>query len=72
MAYRVCKSTGVIHAHGEGFKKVCVRSTKIHAGNYEDVRSKAEAEALIRESKKPPRYCQHCDFRDALQQEADR
>lgn len=72
MGYRVCKSTGVIHACGEDFKKVCIHSKRIQAGNYEDFRSKSEAEALIREKKKKPKYCKHCDFRDALQQEADR
>lgn len=72
MGYRVCKSTGVIHACGDNFKKVCVRSQQIQLGNYEDFRSKSEAELSIREKKKTPRYCKHCDFRDALQQEANR
>lgn len=72
MGYRVCKSSGVIHAYGDGFKKVCARSKKITPRNYEDCRTKDEAEAIVRATHKPPRYCKHCDFRDALQQEANR
>ena len=72
MGYRVCKSTGVIHACGEHFKRVCTRSRRIQLGNYEDFRGKNEAELAVREMKKVPRYCKHCDFRDALQQEANR
>lgn len=72
MGYRVCKSTGVIHACGDEFKKVCARSKRIQEGNYEDCRSKDEAEAIAKEHKKPPRYCKFCAFREALQQEADR
>lgn len=40
MGYRVCKSTGVIHACGNDFKKVCIRSRNITPGNYEDCRTK--------------------------------
>lgn len=72
MGYRLCKSTGVIHAAGKDFKKICKRSQNIKPDNYKDFLTKAEAEAVARASKKVPRYCQHCDFRDALQQEADR
>lgn len=71
MGYRVCKSTGVIHAFGENFKKVCGNSKSIKEGNYETCRSKAEAEMVARENGNPPRYCKHCDFRDALQEEAN-
>lgn len=72
MGYRVCKSTGVIHACGENCKKACVQSQKINVKNYADYRTNAEAEAAVRETKKPPRYCKRCDFRDALQEEANR
>lgn len=72
MGYRVCKSTGVIHAHGDDCKKVCIHSRNMKSSNYEDCRSKDEAEAIAREHKKPPRYCKHCGFRDALQGEAER
>lgn len=72
MGYRVCKSTGVIHACGRDFKKVCVRSQGICEKNYADYLTKSEAEAAIRKAKKVPRYCKHCDFRDALQEEANR
>lgn len=72
MGYRLCKSTGVIHANGEGMKKVCKRSLVIREGNYEDCRTKSEAEAAARDLKKPPRYCKHCSFTDALQEEAAR
>ena len=72
MGYRVCISTGIIHACGDDFKKVCARSKQIQTGNYKDFRTKGEAEALVRAKKKPPKYCKHCDFRDALQEEANR
>lgn len=72
MGYRLCKSTGVIHANGEGLKKVCKRSLAIRKGNYEDCRTKSEAEAAVRDLKKEPRYCKHCGFTDALQMEADK
>lgn len=72
MGYRVCKSTGMIHAHGEGFKKVCWKSRNMKEGNWEDRLTKDEAEAIVRDSRKPPRYCKLCDFRDTLQQEASR
>ena len=71
MGYRVCKSTGVIHACGKGFKKVCKKSTMIKAGNYEDFRTKDEAVAAAKE-KRSPVFCKICDFRDALQEETDR
>lgn len=72
MGYRVCKSTGVIHACGNDFKNVCARSKKITPGNYVDCRTKDEAEAIARATYKPARYCKHCNFREALQQEANR
>ena len=71
MGYRVCKSTGVIHTCGNDFKKVCARSKNITPGNYEDCRTKDEAEAIARATHKLPRYCKHCNFREALQQEAN-
>lgn len=71
MGYRVCRASGVIHAYGEGFKKVCQKSRKMKTGNYEDCRTKDEAEAIARKAG-TPRYCKHCDFRDALQEEANR
>ena len=37
-----------------------------------DFLTKSEAEAFIRSKGKKPNYCQHCDFRDALQEEAKR
>ena len=55
MGYRVCISTGIIHACGEDFKKVCARSKQIQTGNYKDFRTKGEAEALVRAKKKPPK-----------------
>jgi len=45
---------------------------KVQAGNYEDFRTRDEAEARVRELGKTPHYCKHCDFRDALQREAER
>lgn len=72
MGYRLCKSTGVIHACGKEFKKVCKHSQNIKPDNYKDYLTKGEAEAEARASKKEPRYCQFCGFRDALQEEARR
>ena len=72
MGYRICKSTGMIHAYGEGFKKVCKKSQNMKLGNKMDFLTKSEAEAFIRSKGKMPKYCQHCDFRDALQEEAKR
>lgn len=72
MGYRVCKSTGVIHSHGEGFKKECKKSQNMKKENAKDLLTKAEAEAFVRSKGKSPRYCCHCDFRDALQKEAQR
>lgn len=72
MGYRVCKSTGVIHACGEHFKKICARSQRINPKNYTDYLTKGEAEAAVRKSGKQPHYCLHCQFRDALQEEAIR
>ena len=72
MGYRVTLSTGKIHAHGDDCGKVCKASAKMKEGNYEDFRTKDEAEAKVRELGKKPQYCKHCDFRDALQREAER
>ena len=72
MGYRVCKSTGKIHAHGDGFKKVCKKSQSMKSENRTDFLTKAEAEAFVRSKGKTPIYCQHCDFRDALQEESKR
>lgn len=71
MGYRVCISTGRIHAHGANFKKVCQKSN-IQEGNYKDFLTKGEAEAFVREKRKKLSYCKFCDFRDALQEEAAR